>query len=88
LRHSKTAGQSKETPMPNSPIYSVFIGSKDKDGNVAYYFQCKEPETDQPEGVILKGKTMLCSGGNFIKMRDPHDALVFCNYLNETAKNA
>jgi hypothetical protein len=66
----------------------VFIGTKDKDGNVAYYFQCNEPETDQPERVILKGKTMLCSNGDFVKMRDPHDALVFCNYLNETSKNA
>jgi hypothetical protein len=73
---------------PKRPTYSVLIGTRDKDGNVAYFFQCNDPETDPPEGAILDGKKVLYCGTDYVKMRDPHDALVFCNYLNETSKNA
>jgi len=74
--------------MPNPPIYSVLISKAEKNGSVAYFFQCNDPETDPPEGAILYGKMVLYCGTDFVKMRDPHDAIVFCNYLNETSKNA
>lgn len=65
--------------VPNKrPRYRVFI-SLQKDNSFRYYFEDTEPPYKN------MGRVMLYDGGkkDFVYMMNPHDAIVYCNELNE-----
>jgi len=66
------------------PKYSVYQGEVTVPGGGServYFIRCHngEPEVD---GGIIKGKAMLMVGNGFMRLRDPHDAIVVCQMLN------
>jgi hypothetical protein len=70
----------------SKPRYKVFI-SLQKDGSYRYYFE----DTDPPFKYKDKydGQVFLYEGAkkDFVSMVNPHDAIVFCNELNEREQN-
>ena len=70
------------------PRYSIFVGRKystgDKESHPGYYFkdhkECVKEYAAQT-GVHY-GVQLLYRDGDFVSMKDPHDAIIFCRALN------
>lgn len=61
------------------------VDEKTKDV-VCYMFRVNE-DPNVPPKTILKGTMFLYAGRDFLKIRNPEDAITVLNYLNETDKN-
>lgn len=65
-----------------SPRYSIWV-SLDKANKVTlYYFRDNSVHPQGEKEGVQYGTPLLYKDG-FFSMRDPHDAIIFCNYLNE-----
>ena len=77
----------------NRPRYSVYVGRKSVDAGIyesCYLFRdhAGEGETDASD-TLVKGVSFLYRDKDFVSMKDPHDAIIFCRELNaaEEARN-
>ena len=62
--------------------YQIFIGKDSKDGSrIQYYFEDTFAERKDDKGLNF-GKRMLYRDNGFVAYENAHDAIVFCNWLN------
>jgi len=63
--------------------YQIFIGKDSKDGSrIQYYFEDTFVETKKDE-TFMVGRRMLYKDNGFVTYENAHDAIVFCNWLND-----
>ena len=65
-----------------SPRYSIWVSLDKAKNETLYYFKDNSVQPQGKKEGVQYGTPLLYKDG-FFSMRDPHDAIVFCNYLNE-----
>lgn len=67
-----------------SPRYSIWVSLDKAKNETRYLFKdnCEDAKRDRKGANFGVGIPLLYKDG-FFSMRDPHDAIIFCNYLNE-----
>ena len=65
------------------PRYSICVSHDKSKGETLYLFKDNSIEPQGKKDGIHYGTPVFFYKDGFFSMRDPHDAIIFCNYLNE-----
>jgi hypothetical protein len=65
-----------------SPRYSIWVSLDKAKNETLYYFKDNSVQPQGKKEGVQYGTPLFYKDG-FFSMRDPHDAIVFCNHLNE-----
>ena len=68
--------------------YSIWVSVDKSKDETRYFFRDNSVNPQGKKDGIEYGTALVFFGDGFFSMRDPHDAIVFCNYLNENQPNA
>ena len=63
--------------------YSIWISVDKTKGETRYLFKDNSIQPQGNKDGIQYGTPIVFFGDCFFSMKDPHDAIMFCNYLNE-----
>ena len=70
------------------PRYSIWVSVEKNSGETKYLFVDNSMTHQGKKDGIDYGTPVVFFGDGFFAMRDPHDAIMFCNYLNDKNHNA